>query len=409
MMIEQSDSNNSSGEGPVQLLGEFLKERRLAKNFTLEKISQKTKINLSILRAIEANDYNGLPSPAYIKGFVTSYSKTLGLDRDEVHSKMEYTYYQVVGKAFPALNHTHNFKAQENTKSATPVEVEQAPHKVIENSKNVLESSKSLLPLAIFGIVVIAIVGGYQIVSSVIKDEVDASKQQDLGPTFESSAALLNEKPATPKVETTEETEVKEEEVTAAAESVKVEEKKEEPVVAKVEEKKEELVEKIVPEKVRNFPSVDFRKVRNKLYTLLPDAPENDNEELLPADIKSKMNSSIQNVYIRATDGNTWLSYKVDERPIESAIIEKGKDLFLQGTQLRIFLGNVRVTKIFYNNKLIGADSKSGVKSLIFPESNNSQYYLPLFPKAKDDILYTGEEYMKRMKLEEDQLKEEEN
>ena len=116
MMIEQSDSNSSSSpEASVQLLGDFLREKRMAKNFTLEKISQKTKINLNILRAIEANDYQNLPSAAYIKGFVTSYSKTLGLDQAEVHSKMEYTYYRVLGKAFPALNHTHNFKAKETT------------------------------------------------------------------------------------------------------------------------------------------------------------------------------------------------------------------------------------------------------------------------------------------------------
>lgn len=55
MMIEQSDSNSSSSpEASVQLLGDFLREKRTAKNFTLEKISQKTKINLNILRAIEA-------------------------------------------------------------------------------------------------------------------------------------------------------------------------------------------------------------------------------------------------------------------------------------------------------------------------------------------------------------------
>ncbi|MFY7994022.1 MAG: helix-turn-helix domain-containing protein [Bacteriovoracaceae bacterium] len=393
MMIEQSDSNSTPAEASVQLLGEFLREKRLAKNFTLEKISQKTKINLNILRSIEANDYQNLPSAAYIKGFVTSYSKTLGLEQNEVHSKMEYTYYRVLGKAFPNLNHTTHFKNQDATGSAEKETVE-SPHKIIENSKNVLESTKSFLPIAIFAGVVVAIIGGYQLVSSVIKNEIESTKQQDLGPTFEPSSALLKEKPQVPKVE-----ELKTEATTATTST------EETPVAtaATTEEKKEGLVETVQTQE-RNFPNVEFRKVRSRLFTLVSDAAENGDENLLPETIRKSMNPEMQNIYIKAVDGNTWLSYKVDERPIESVIIEKDRDLFIQGSEIRIFLGNVRVTKIFYNNGLIDANSKSGVKSLIFPESSNAKYMLPLFPKAKDDILYTNEEYMKRMKLEEDQL-----
>lgn len=394
MMIEQSDSSATSAEANVQLLGEFLREKRLAKNFTLEKISQKTKINLNILRSIEANDYQNLPSAAYLKGFVTSYSKTLGLEQNEVHSKMEYTYYRVLGKAFPNLNHTTHFKNQDATATKEKEEIE-SPHKIIENSKNVIESTKSFLPIAIFAVVVVSIIGGYQLVSSVIKNEIESTKQQDLGPTFEPSSALLKEKPQAPKVE-----EVKADEGATVAASTN-------PAQADsttaTDEKKEELVETVQTQE-RNFPNVEFRKVRSRLFTLVSDAPENGDETILPEPIRKSMNPELQNIYIKAVDGNTWLSYKVDERPIESVIIEKGRDLFIQGSEVRIFLGNVRVTKIFYNNGLIDANSKSGVKSLIFPESSNAKYMLPLFPKAKDDILYTNEEYMKRMKLEEDQL-----
>ena len=134
------------------------------------------------------------------------------------------------------------------------------------------------------------------------------------------------------------------------------------------------------------------------------DAPENENPEILPEKIKASVNPSLQNVYIRAVDGNTWISYKIDNNPISSVIINKDNDLFLQGGEIRLFLGNVNVTRIFYNNYLIETPTKSGVKSLVFPEENNEKYFMPLFPKAKDDILYTAEEYMKRMKMEEDEL-----
>ena len=99
------------------------------------------------------------------------------------------------------------------------------------------------------------------------------------------------------------------------------------------------------------------------------------------------------------------MSYKIDTQPIGSVIINKGGELYLQGSEIRLFLGNVNVTRIFYNNYLIETPTKSGVKTLVFPEESNSKYMQPLFPKAKDDILYTSEDYIKRMELEEAELK----
>jgi len=125
---------------------------------------------------------------------------------------------------------------------------------------------------------------------------------------------------------------------------------------------------------------------------------------LLPDQIKNSTNPELQNIYIKAVSGNTWLSYKIDDKPIESVIINKDSDLFIQGGEIRIFLGNVNVTKIFYNNSLIETPTKSGVKSLIFPSESNEKFLMPLFPKAKDDVLYTAEDYMKRMKVEEEEL-----
>ena len=90
-----SDTDTISGSS---LLGDFLKQKRLDKNFSLEKLSQKTKISVNILKSLEANDYDHLPSAAYIKGFVCSYAKVLGISLPETISKMEYTYLSVLGK-----------------------------------------------------------------------------------------------------------------------------------------------------------------------------------------------------------------------------------------------------------------------------------------------------------------------
>lgn len=398
-MMEQEKGTAGKEGSEFGLLGDYLKQKRTEKNYSLEKLSQKTKISINILKSLEANDFDHLPSAAYIKGFVSSYVKVLGLPMDEAINKMEYTYLNVLGKPFPALNHTKSMPASVSS-STSPVReagsktrdgetVQQTPHEVIENSDSLIENTKSVLPIAIFAAIILAFVGGYKLISNVVESEVSDQKTKDLGPKIEPSSALLNthsqpKKEEPPKVD----------QGTQAGAPV---------ATAPVEEAKPEE-EKPLPDFPRNFPEVDFKKVKGKLFTVKTDAPENNNPEIIPEKIKSSVNPSLQNVYIRAADGNTWISYKIDSNPIASVIISKGNDLFLQGSEIRLFLGNVNVTRIFYNNYLIETPTKSGVKSLIFPEESNEKYMMPLFPKAKDDILYTAEEYTKRMKMEEDEL-----
>lgn len=390
--MEKQETNQGEGTNAnMGLLGEYLKQKRLDKNFTLEKLSQKTKISVNILKSLEANDYDHLPSAAYIKGFVQSYVKVLGIPQDEAITKMEYTYLNVLGKPFPFLNHTKGMSAPTSGQPAgiqrSPTEEAPTPHEVIESGDSIIESTKSILPIVIFGAVILLFVGGYKLISTVVESEVNGQQEKDLGPKIESSSALVKQPEKVPEPPKTEAvaTSATPTEATPAAE-------------VKKEEPKPEV------DFPRNFPTVEFKKVRGKLFSVKTDAPENEDTAILPQQIKDSMNSDIQNIYIRATEGNTWLSYKIDANPIESVIINKDSDLFLQGNEIRIFLGNVKVTKIFYNNYLIETPTKSGVKSLIFPEESNAKFLLPLFPKAKDDILYTAEDYTKRMKMEEEEL-----
>jgi cytoskeletal protein RodZ len=378
-MKEQSTLNeNATGE--VGLLGDYLKQKRLDNNYTLEKLSQKTKISVNILKSLESNDFEHLPSAAYIKGFVISYVKVLGLAQDEAINKMEYTYLTILGKPFPALNHTKLMSSQ-TSKAEGPL-AEPSPQEVIESSDSIIENTKSALPIIIFTVVILVFIGGYKLISTIVENEVNGQRTSDLGPKIESSSALVNvQAPSKPTKNETETT-------TANAESI--------------EATKEEPPKPLEFE--RNFPPMEFKQIKGKLFNVVTDAPENENTSLLPENIKSTMNSSLQNIYIRAIDGNTWVSYKIDTNPINSVIINKGGELLLQGEDIRLFLGNVNVTKIFYNNYLIDTPTKSGVKSLVFPEESNAKYMMPLFPKAKDDILYTAEEYQKRMKMEEEEL-----
>ncbi len=67
----------------METLGEKLKTIRTQKGISLEEISQITKIKVSSLEAIEADDFDRLPSTVYTKSFIRLYASHLGLDGND--------------------------------------------------------------------------------------------------------------------------------------------------------------------------------------------------------------------------------------------------------------------------------------------------------------------------------------
>lgn len=64
----------------MRTVGEMLREARQKKSLTLEQVEEGTKIRLKFLSAIESDDFSGLPSLSYAKGFVKNYSEFVGLN-----------------------------------------------------------------------------------------------------------------------------------------------------------------------------------------------------------------------------------------------------------------------------------------------------------------------------------------
>jgi curved DNA-binding protein CbpA len=60
--------------------GDALRRIRVSLGIELDEISTITKINVQHLRAIEANDYEMLPAPVYLRGFLKQIAKCLSLD-----------------------------------------------------------------------------------------------------------------------------------------------------------------------------------------------------------------------------------------------------------------------------------------------------------------------------------------
>jgi cytoskeleton protein RodZ len=63
-------------------IGEVLKSARTSQGLDIRTVEERTKIRIKYLRALEAEDWELLPGPAYAKGFLRTYARSLSLDGD---------------------------------------------------------------------------------------------------------------------------------------------------------------------------------------------------------------------------------------------------------------------------------------------------------------------------------------
>jgi hypothetical protein len=63
-------------------IGEALKRTRSRRKIDIRTVEQQTKIRIKYLRALENEEWEVLPGPAYAKGFLRTYAQFLGLDGD---------------------------------------------------------------------------------------------------------------------------------------------------------------------------------------------------------------------------------------------------------------------------------------------------------------------------------------
>ena len=88
-------------------IGSILKEERARQGLDIGAVEESTKIRGKYLRALENEDWNVLPGPAYVRGWLRTYAGVLGLDADalvdEYRTRFEEPDSQAIGIAEPLL------------------------------------------------------------------------------------------------------------------------------------------------------------------------------------------------------------------------------------------------------------------------------------------------------------------
>jgi cytoskeleton protein RodZ len=91
-MAEIDDKESQAQEGApeevtlskTQGLGAFLRRERERRGLSHEQIAEMTRLRRHMVAALEEEAWDELPPPVFVKGFIKSYAKALGLDQKEV-------------------------------------------------------------------------------------------------------------------------------------------------------------------------------------------------------------------------------------------------------------------------------------------------------------------------------------
>jgi DnaJ-class molecular chaperone len=76
----EADVEEESGD----FSGQNLRRARLRRGFEIDQIADITKVSITNLRHIEEENFLDLPATVYVRGFVTAYARTIGLDPQRV-------------------------------------------------------------------------------------------------------------------------------------------------------------------------------------------------------------------------------------------------------------------------------------------------------------------------------------
>ena len=251
-------------------LGQALKEAREDQGLTLEQVSEKTKISVYTLQAIEEAKAEELPVYTYLRGFILSYAQVLDMDLKEIE------------KSFSSLLN----KGEETYKSnvvASSSEVE-----------NFIEKDLRLTPI-VLAVSILFVVACIIIFLDIVQSYKKESVNSLVPPTqVEEVETVFEEKDIKPQEEKMEEEVVK----PPAAEDQ---------ILKKPAPKEKEETEKIVEEKAQLFPKVSSLEIIIKAQEAAQisyKVDKNKKTELVLEKDQFKVIKALESILIEAEDAS---------------------------------------------------------------------------------------------------------
>ena len=68
----------------MESVGQYLRKRRQAQQMSVEEVARTTRVPMSSVERIEADQFDELPGEVFVRGFLTSYARAVGLAPEDV-------------------------------------------------------------------------------------------------------------------------------------------------------------------------------------------------------------------------------------------------------------------------------------------------------------------------------------
>ena len=351
-LIDQTNlSPNSMAE---KILGNYLTQLRESKNISIKELSIDTKISESVLQNLEAEKFNELPRKIYLMGFLKTYCQYFKVNPNKALNLLE--------KVFQQNNPITDIEGR------------------FENHDGPTVNSKSLIKLIVFiiSIIIMSLLARkifFNKKFEVINTEITTEKLDSSTPLAGSPSNMeLTQETTEIKSEgknLEEKDQITTNKVTLDVKTEKLEENNQ-PKNETSSEEGDQLPTEMV---LKEFPAGFLKYL---------ETPKSELEEFIPDNIFGPTEGSTEKIIISAKEAKTWIAYQKDDEEIKQLILKEGKLIVISGNEIRIVLGNSNLVRLVHNQKEVDIKSKTGIKSLVFPEAAATKFRLPLFYQNND-------------------------
>lgn len=337
-------------------LGEYLRHEREKRGVTIEQVASATKVGVKTLHSLEEDLFIELPAKPFIRGFVTSYCRFIGLDPKDTLSRFDDF---MTRKAVERPNRDGGHSGYAFDK------------------KDGDQQSRTILTIAIISFVA---VGG--LAMAVLKPSLRHHRSSHLDKLRAAHTTTGSEGASVAKTS---------EQETAPFIGPKLEPKGADKGVEKGEAQKElpkespkEILKTPEPPTVVPPPSPAEAKAIVPDPKPTPTASATSEAQLGPGEnpadpLDSGLTLKKEDIHHKLVFKvleDVWVRYQVDERPARKFIVRKGKTLILRAKDKAVFqVSNPKSVSYVYNgqgSKILEQDSnavvKQGSKTLLFPK-----------------------------------------
>ncbi|MGE4232592.1 MAG: helix-turn-helix domain-containing protein [Bacteriovoracia bacterium] len=383
---------NISDQGMAGL-GQYLRSEREKQHITIEQVASATKISIKLLHALESDNYDELPAKPFVRGFVTSYARYLGLDSTDVLSRYEQYLSEKIGQ---------RFKRPDN-----------APQHIFVESEKNIDRSKTVLSFVMAGFLIMA-----AFVFIVVKPSMKhrRHKHVEVAKTVSNKDIVTVVSPSAPQPKSVAETKDK---------STEVKEKATAEVVAEQSEPKAEVAQAqprqtasspttVVKEQttapaVKAEPKPDVVKKAAEELKKAPARPQGQAEPSeTPASTGAAFNAPAvrspttgavkwptipagevkEMLVVRAVE-DSWIKYQADDFPVKQYTLHKGQKIYIRArNSIRFHSFKQKGVELSTDNITFKLQDKAQV--VVLPTALEAQYRSSPFIAPNPQYLSTS-------------------